>query len=318
MVAMSLSPEIINLIDEIKEDRVHGASELARQAARVFRIAVERSRAASTGAFLREQREVGEGLMSARPAMAPVFNIISGLCDALAKAGEMDLDSARRFVIAKADEAINDSLRAVAQIAHYGAGLIADGDRVITHSYSSTVLAVLETAHTKHRSFEVVVTRSGPGCTGEAIARRLGQYGITVTFIDDAAMGLYLSTVDKAVVGADRICADGGVVNGIGTYLLAVAAERTGIPFYVLGETLKFDPRRSSDEVDLEEKEASEAEQGRLPPAVRVKNPGFDITPLELITGIVTENGLLTPEEVTGYLNRLKVAGADTPGLGSP
>jgi translation initiation factor 2B subunit (eIF-2B alpha/beta/delta family) len=173
----------------------------------------------------------------------------------------------------------------------------------MTHSYSSTVIKTLKAAYSRHKSIEVIVTRSGPGRTGERIARELRHHGVAVTFIDDAAMGLYIATANKVMVGADRICADAKLVNGIGTYPLALAADRANIPFYVLCETLKFDPRLSSHEVDLEEKETSEVtEPGRLPPGVRVKNPYFDITPLELITGIVTENGVLKPEEIARYL----------------
>lgn len=314
MLAMSISPEIVSLIDEIKNDKVHGASELARQAAKVLKVAAERSHADSAKAFLLEQGEVGERLMSARPAMAPVFNIVSGLLNKVAgKAEGMDLDSVRRFTISKVEEAISDSLWAIAQIAQYGAGLIAGGDKIITHSYSSTVVATLEAAFTKHRGIEVITTKSGAGRTGEKVAQELRRYGISVTFIDDAAMGLYLSTVNKAVVGADRVCADGKVVNGVGTYQLALAVERAGIPFYVLGETLKFDPRLRSDEVDLEEEEP-----GRLLLKPKVKNPRFDITPLELVTGIVTEKGLLTPEEVISYMRQLKAASPDAPGPESP
>ena len=173
----------------------------------------------------------------------------------------------------------------------------------MTHSYSSTVVEVLKQAFTKHKNIEVITTRSGTGGTGERVAQELGLYGIPVTFIDDAAVGLYISTVNKVMVGADRICADGKVVNGIGTYQLALVAERVSIPFYVVCETLKFDPRVRSGEVDLEEKETWEVvKPGKLPPKVRVKNPYFDITPLELVTGIVTENGLLTSEEVISYI----------------
>jgi len=320
MVAMNISPEITSLIGEIKNDKVHGASELARQAAKVLKVAAEWSQADSAEAFLLEQGEVGEGLMSVRPAMAPIFNIVNSLLNKVAgKAEGMDLDSVRRLTVAKADEAISDSLRAIAQIAQYGSELIADGDKIITHSYSSTVVRMLEAAFAKHRGIEVITTRSGAGRTGEVITRELGRYGIPVTFIDDVDVGLYLSTVNKAVVGADRICADGKVVNGVGTYQLALAAERAGIPFYVLCETLKFDPRLRSDEVDLEEKEPSEVvDLGRLPPQARVKNPRFDITPLELVNGIVTENGLLAPEEVITYMSQLKAASPDIPGPGSP
>jgi len=306
MLMMNISPEIVTLIEEIKNDRAHGASQLARQAVNILKVAAECSQSDSVGKFLQEQKEVGERLMSVRPAMAPVFNTVNRLLSTIdGKATEMDLDSIRRFTISKADEVIKGSLQAIAQIAKYGSGLIADGDRIMTHSYSSTVVAVLKEAFTKHRDIEVIITRSGPGRTGERIARQLGLYGIPSTFIDDAAMGFYMPTVSKVMVGADRVCADGKVVNGIGTYQLALVAERAGIPFYVLCETLKFDPRLKSNGVDLEEKEPSEVvKPGRLPLGVKVKNPYFDITPLELITGIVTENGLLSSEEVISYIEK--------------
>ncbi len=307
MLIMNISPEIISLIEELRNDRTHGASQLARQAAGVLKTAAEYSQVDSVEQFLQEQKAVGERLISARPAMAPVFNIVNGLLNTIAdKATEMELDSIRRFTISRANEAIKGSLEAIAQIAKYGSELIADGDRIMTHSYSSTVEAVLEAAFTKHRDIEVIITRSGPGRTGERIARELGLYGIPSTFIDDAAMGFYVATVSKVMVGADRVCADGKVVNGIGTYQLALVAERANIPLYVFCETLKFDPRLRSNGVDLEEKEPSEVVgAGRLPPGVKVKNPYFDITPLELIAGIVTENGLLRSEEVISYIKRI-------------
>ncbi|MDI6815545.1 MAG: S-methyl-5-thioribose-1-phosphate isomerase [Dehalococcoidales bacterium] len=306
IAVVNISPEIIKLIDEIKDDKTHGASQLARQAVNVLKVAAQRSQAESTEEFLLEQKEIGGRLMSARPAMVPLFNSINHLLGTMSeKAAEMDLGSIRRLAISEADKVVRDSLQAIAQIAEHGSGLIADGDKIMTHSYSSTVMAVLKAAFTKHRNIEVITTRSGPGRTGENVAQELGSYGIPVTFIDDAAMGLYISMVNKVVVGADRVCADGKVVNGIGTYQLALAARRAGIPFYVFCETLKFAPRLSSDEVDLEEKEPSEViKMERLPPGVRVKNPYFDITPQELVTGIFTENGLFTPEGINSYMQK--------------
>ena len=306
MSFVSINPEIISLIEEIKKDKTHGASQLARQAVEVLKITAERSQADNLNEFQLEQREVGERLMSARPAMAPVSNIVARLLKAISqKSVEMDLPSIRCFTISRADEVIGESRQAIAQVAQYGSELIIEGDRIMTHSYSSTVVAVLKEAFTKYRNIEVITTRSGPGRTGEKIAQELEYYGIPVTFIDDAAMGLYLLTVSKVVVGADRVCADGKVINGIGTYQLALAAKMAGIPFYVFCETLKFDPRLKGDEVDLEEKDTSEVVGlGRLPPKVRVRNPYFDITPLELVTGIVTENGLLTPEKVINYMEK--------------
>ncbi len=299
---MKISPEIISLIGEIKSDKVHGASQLARQAVNALKVAAERSQADSVAQLLGELREVGERLKSARPAMAPIFNIVSRFLDAVSGVSGKTLDEAKSFALSLADELIRASLQATAQIASYSSELIADGDRIMTHSYSSTVVAVFKEAFALGKRIEVIATRSGAGGTGQRIAQELGIYG-PLTLIDDTAMGLYISGVNKAMVGADRVCADGNIINGIGTYQLALAAERAGVPFYVLGETLKFDPRLKSDQVDLEEGEPSGViESGRLPPQVIVKNPCFDITPLELVRGIVTEDGLLTPEEVLRYL----------------
>ncbi len=301
---MNISPEIISLLDEIRQDKTHGASQLARQAVKVLKVAVERSRANSVEQFLREQREIGKRLMLIRPAMAPLFNIVNTLLSAIAeKATKMDLAQIRLFTVSKADEAVRESLKAVAQIAENACELITGGDRIMAHSYSSTVVAVLKKAFDKHPNIAVVTTRSGPGRSGEITARELCRYRIPVTFIDDTAVGLHISEVNKVIIGADRVCADAKIVNAIGSYQLAIAAERAGIPFYVVCERFKFDPRLKGDEADLEEKEPSEVvEPGRLPPEVKAKNPYFDITPPELVTGIVTENGLLEPEEVINYL----------------
>jgi len=308
---VNISPEIISLIDEIRNDKVNGASQLARQAVKVLKVAAEHSRADNVEQFLLELNGVGERLMVARPAMAPVFNIVSRFLSTLSRvSADVGLEAIKSLAISKADELANDSLQAVARIVNHGAKLITDGDRIMTHSYSSTVMAVLKEAFAKHKHIEIIATRSGPGRTGERIAQELGRSGLSVTFIDDAAMGLYISVASKVMVGADRVCADGDIINGIGTYQLALAAEKAGIPFYVLYEALKFDLRLKSGEADLEEKEPSEiVEPGRLPPGVRIKNPYFDITPLELVTGVVTESGLLTPRQVIDYMEKQSVKG---------
>lgn len=297
---MDINTEINFTINELKNDRTHGASELARQAVGILKAVAEQSTAKSVADFLVEQRAVGEILMQARPAMAPVHNIVGRLLDMLSgKPEEAGVESIRRFTVFKADELIAGSIQAVSQIARHALRVISSGDILMTHSYSSTVIALLKEASARYRSIEVITT-------GEEVAERLTSQNIPVTFIDDAAVGLYITTTTKIIVGADRICADGSLINGVGTYPVAVMAKRAGIPFYVFCETLKFDSRLKGEQIDLEEKETFEiARQKSLPEKVRVRNPAFDITPLELITGVVTENGLFKPREVTGYLKKL-------------
>jgi len=294
-------------MDEIKNDKTQGASQLARQATAVLKVAAERSQADSAEQLLKELKGVGEGLMAARPAMAPIFNIVRRYLNALSEVSPgQGVGYVKSLAVSKADELARVSLQAIAEITSCGLGLIAEGDKIMTHSYSSTVMAVLQGTSAEGKHIAVIATRSGAGGTGQRIARELGRKGMKVTFIDDTAAGLYVSSANKVMVGADRVCADGTIVNGVGTYPLALAAQKAAVPFYVLCETLKFDHRMRSDKVDLEEKEPSEVVgRAKLPSQVSVKNPYFDITPLELVTGIVTENGLLAPEGVTGYIKRL-------------
>jgi eIF-2B alpha/beta/delta-like uncharacterized protein len=301
---VNLSRKVARLIDEIRNDKTQGASQLARQAVMVLKAAAEHSQADSAEQFLEELKGVGEGLKSARPAMAPIFNIVNRYLDALSPA--QGLNQLKGLAVSKADELARVSLQAIAEITSCGLGLINEGDRIMTHSYSSTVMAVLEETSAEGKRIEVIATRSGAGGTGQRIALELGRQGMKVTFIDDTAVGLYVSSANKVMVGADRVCVDGTIVNGVGTYPLALAAQKAAVPFYVLCETLKFDHRLRSEEVDLEEKEPSEiVGRAKLPPLVSVKNPYFDLTPLKLVTGIVTENGLLAPEGVTDYIRRL-------------
>jgi eIF-2B alpha/beta/delta-like uncharacterized protein len=307
---MNISPEILNLIDDIKHDKTQGASQLARRAISVLKAAAECSQANNAVDFLREQRAIGEKLMAARPTMAPIYNMVTRLLAAAGKeGGGKGLEAIRRFTISRADDIVRDSLEAITRIVRHGCELISAGDRILTHSYSSTVIAVLKEAVSKYGSIEVVVTRSGAGRTGEQIAAELGNCGAGVTLIDDTAAGIFLPAVDKVMLGADRVCADGKVINGVGSYQLALLSKEAGSACYVLCDTFKFDLRVSSDQVDLEDREPGElVEPGRLPPGVRVKNPHFDITPLELIAGVVTERGLLAASEVNGFMAELKSA----------
>ena len=294
---MPISAEISRLVDEIQDDRSHGAIELARQALLVLKTTAERSQAGDVDRFLHEQRGVVQVLVLCRPSMAPIRNVANRLMRAVSdRAGQSDVRSLREFTVSKADEMVADSLSAVARIARNVPGLIADGATVMTHSYSSTVVAALREVYSERRDIRVVVTRSGPGRTGEQIARQLGGFGIPVTLIEDAAAALHVPSASIVLLGADTVCVD-GVVNGIGSYQLAVISAAAGVPVYVLCDSLKFDPELTGEDVDLENGEPSQVtEPPGLSPGVVISSPRFDFTPLELITGIVTEVGVSHPE----------------------
>jgi ribose 1,5-bisphosphate isomerase len=301
---MNIRPEIEALINAVRNDKVHGASELARQSVNILKLAAEQSPCSNTTQFKEELEEIGWSLMSARPAMASIYNIVNRLLLAINQNQTPDVEDLRRVTIAVAENLLQASTQAVRQIALNTVDLLTSNETIMTHSYSSTIEFALKMAAEK-APLQTIVTRSGAGRTGEKMARNLSRYPVSLVFIDDTAVGLYISRVNKVIVGADRFCADGSLVNGAGTYLLALAAREACVPFYVLCETLKFDTLLSGTEVDLEEKDPSEVvAPGILPDQVKVKNPCFDITPLALIAGIVTENGLIPQKDVLSELRR--------------
>jgi len=304
---MPVSAEVSRLVNEIRDDRSHGAIELARQALVVLKTAAKRSLAADVDRFLHEQRGVVQALALSRPSMAPVGNAASRLLEAVEEqAGQCDVKSLREFTAAKADETITDSLSAVAKIARNVLELIADGAVVMTHSYSSTVVAALHEASSARKDVRVLATRSGPGGVGQQTARQLAGFGIPVTLVEDAAVALHVSSASVVLLGADTVCVD-GVVNGIGSYQLALLSDVAGVPVYVLCDTLKFAPELIGRDVDLEDTEPPQVEDpAGLPPGSVVSSPRFDLTSLELITAIVTETGVLLPSDVATHLLELR------------
>jgi translation initiation factor 2B subunit (eIF-2B alpha/beta/delta family) len=297
-----INPEISRLIEEIRTDTTRGASQLARQAAEVFRQAAENTTANSAYQMLEELTEVGLELQTVRPAMAPLYNLAYGITRVLEEKlpGKFP-EEARRLAVGLADGAVQQSYLAVARVADYSAGLLKDGDVALTHSYSSTVIAALRRG-TQSKAISALVTRSGAGRTGGALAAELVRYGVLVTLIDDTAVGIYAERANVVFFGADRITRDAVLVNGVGTYPLALAAERAGVPCYALCESLKFDPRIEAAAVDLEDRDGAEIDAGEIIPGISLANPHFDLTPLGLLRGVVTEGGVMTPHEVRAKL----------------
>ncbi len=297
---MDIREEIEAQIKGMKTNTNDGASELARQAILVMKAAAETSEADNVRDFLLELKEVGKQLIAARRTMASIPNIITRyLREIIKEDRKNDLEAMKRQAVSLAEDMHRNSVNAVSKIISNTAELIENKDVLLTHSYSSTVVAAIKQIAGLKRGIKVIVTKSGSGRYGERTVRELAEAGIPVMYIDDTAVGLYVSGVNKVLVGADRITADGKVINGVGTNTVAAAAKVNTIPVYVLCETLKFDFTISSSKVDLEEfGNTGLIDEGVLPPNVKISNPAFDITPLDFVTAIISENGVVTADKV--------------------
>jgi len=204
-----------------------------------------------------------------------------------------------------------EDLAANHEIGRLGAQLIRERARVMTHCNTGalatagygTALGVVRSS--KDKGISVIANETRPYLQGARLtAYEMVQEGIPVTLITDSMAGHLMSKgeVDVILVGADRIAANGDTANKIGTYALAVLAKRHGIPFYVAAPISTFDPQiPDGSHIVIEERPAAEVTGYRdrrwAPEGVLVRNPAFDVTPAELITGIITERGVvLSPD----------------------
>jgi methylthioribose-1-phosphate isomerase len=228
---------------------------------------------------------------------------------------------------AEAEAIFAEDLAANRAMGKLGAEVIPRKARVMTHCNTGalatagygTALGVIRSS--KHKKISVIANETRPYLQGARLtAYELLQEGIPCTLVTDSMAGhlMSLGEIDVVVVGADRIAANGDVANKIGTYPLAVLAKRHRIPFYVAAPLSTFDPKiPDGSRIPIEERPAEEVTGYRgarwAPEGVAVRNPAFDITPAELITGIITERGIVrkpTRARLASLFSRSRAGGA--------
>ena len=198
------------------------------------------------------------------------------------------------------------------KIGDYGAMVVPKGATILTHCNAGalatggygTALGVVRSAFANDPSVKVFADATRPRQQGARITTlELVMDGIPVTLITDGMCSYFMKKgmIDMVVVGADRIAANGDAANKIGTYTVAIAAKYHNIPFYVAAPLSTIDTSiKSGDEIVIEERSHEEVTviNGKriCPEGVNVINPGFDVTPHELIAGIITEKGILRPD----------------------
>lgn len=198
------------------------------------------------------------------------------------------------------------------KIGDYGATVVPKGATILTHCNAGalatvgygTALGVVRSAFANDPTVQVFADETRPRQQGARITTlELTMDGIPVTLITDGMCSYFMkkSMIDMVCVGADRIAANGDAANKIGTYTVAIAAKYHNIPFYVAAPLSTIDTSiKSGDDIVIEERSHDEVTHinGKTVCAegVRVLNPGFDVTPHELITGIITEKGILRPD----------------------
>ena len=293
--------------DAIKTLAVRGAPAIGIAAAMGLALSI---RAAARGNLGVALADADGRLRGTRPT---AVNLARAL-DRMMKAGLAHRGNAAAMRTALCDEAtrILDEDRAMCRrIGEFGATLIDDGARVLTHCNTGalatggigTALAAVYVAVESGKRLEVYADETRPLLQGSRLtAWELQRAGIPVTVLADGAAASLLrdGDVDLCIVGADRIATNGDVANKVGTYPLAIAACRHSVPFYVAAPTSTFDPSTArGGDILIEQRSADEVRRvldaQTAPANVPVYNPAFDVTPAELISAIVSDRGVHRP-----------------------
>ena len=319
-----LLPEVVNVVvctdyvevaEAIRTLQVRGAPAIGVTAALGVALGARQYSSPSLDGFQQHMDQVCDELAKTRPTAVNLFWAVDRMKKVLAGTPVTSIEECQDRLLNEALAILEDDVRVNKTLGKYGAAVIQDGDAILTHCNAGalatagygTALGVVRAAWEEGKQLRVFADETRPVLQGARLtAWELQQDGIPVTLITDNMAGALMQKkrVQCCVVGADRIAANGDVANKIGTYSVAVLAKAHGIPFYVAAPISTIDLETANGEaIPIEERNPSEVTQLHgtrviAPVGVAVWNPAFDVTPATLITGIITERGILSPHEL--------------------
>jgi len=287
---------------------VRGAPAIGVSGAYGLALAALQSNAKEKDQLIQDLKTAKKILFETRPT---AVNLSWGL-DKIMKITEQckTVSEIRDNVIAKAKEMAEDDVNINKKMGKIGAELFQNNDTIMTHCNAGalatvgygTALGVIRATNESGKNIKVIATETRPIQQGSRLtAFELKHDGIDVSLIPDTAVGYTMANglVNGVVVGADRILRTGHVFNKIGTYQVATMAKQHNIPFYVAAPLSTFDLKSNPETVVIEQRKASEVtgigDTKTASDGIDVINPAFDMTPPELISGIITENGIAKP-----------------------
>jgi len=272
--------------------------------------------------FAEEMAIAKKVLENTRPTAQNLFYGINKVVQAIQSASTVA--EAKIQAVQAAQNVADEDVASCQAIGKHGAEVITEGMRISTHCNAGwlafvdwgSALSPIYHAHRQGKTPFVYVDETRPRGQGARLtAWELGQEGVAHSVIADNATGFYMAhgKIDIVIVGADRIAMNGDVANKIGTYTSALAAKANGIPFYVAAPTATIDPHcPSGAQIPIEERSADEvyytwgwSDEGvfqrvrTTPESSPANNPAFDVTPADLIAGIITEKGIIPPDQIS-------------------
>jgi methylthioribose-1-phosphate isomerase len=292
----------------IRQMIIRGAPAIGVAAAMGVALGALKSRAKD---FDQDFQEIVSTLAKTRPTAVNLFWALERMRKVYLENRERGIETVKRLLKVEAQKIHKEDIAANKEMGKFGAGLLSDAKHVMTHCNAGalatagygTALGVIRALKESGKNFEVFVNETRPFLQGARLtAWELKKEKIAATLITDSMAGylMQMGRIDAVVVGCDRIAANGDVANKIGTYTIAVLAQRHGIPFYVAGPTSSIDLNcQTGKDIPIEQRDPKEVSHmfGRAlaPEGITIFNPAFDVTSQELISAIITEKGVIHP-----------------------
>ena len=324
LIDQSRLPETVAFLDcrdvesvasAIRELKVRGAPAIGVTAAMGVALGAQTIAATEYESFAKELLAICDRLAATRPTAVNLFWAIDRMKQKLAGLRREPIAAIKAALWNESQTILEEDIALCKAMGRHGAALITKGQTILTHCNAGalatagygTALGVIRAAWEQGKEIQVIADETRPVLQGARLtAWELMQDKIPVTLITDNMAGALMrqGKIQLCIVGADRIAANGDVANKIGTYSVAVLAKAHGIPFYVAAPYSTIDLRtKSGADIPIEQRQAREVttihgSHPVAPDGVQVYNPAFDVTPAELVSGIITERGVFTPQEL--------------------
>jgi len=298
-----------SVADGIRSMVVRGAPAIGCAAAYGVAIEAIRIQNLNKEGFLSGMSDACKILLESRPTAINLFWAVNKMQSIIKINHTLNPRELAVLLLEEAHNIKAEDIKVNRRMGGFGAELLQDGDKVLTHCNAGalataghgTALGVIRSAIEQGKNISVIADETRPFLQGARLtAWEMVQEGIPITLISDNMSGHLMSKgeIDAVVVGTDRVAGNGDVANKIGTYMVAVLAKRHNIPFYVACPLSTIDRSiRGGKDIPIEERPSEEITGYRdyqwAAEGVMVRNPAFDITPSELVTGLITEKGVV-------------------------
>jgi len=285
---------------------IRGAPAIGVAGAFGLALAALQSKATTKEDMIKDLEQAKKILFETRPT---AVNLAWGLNKMMNVAKNcQNINEIKESIVEAATTLAEDDVKINKAMGKNGAVLFDNNDTIMTHCNAGalatvaygTALGVVRAIKESGKNIKVIATETRPVMQGSRLTTfELKHEGIDVSLIPDTAVGYTMANglINKIVVGADRILSTGHVFNKIGTYQIALIAKQHNIPFYVAAPLSTFDLNSNTEDVVIEQRKASEVtsigNKKTAPDGINVINPAFDMTPPELISGIITEKGVI-------------------------